>query len=248
MNSKVFISGSIAITKLSNDVKESIDKIIANQFEILVGDADGIDKLVQNYCLDMNYFNITVYSITSIPRYKASNHFQMKKVFVGEDIKKERERQQEKDKAMTEESDYSLIIWDGKSKGSYANIVRALENGKKVKVYLDERFLEPEKTTKEEIDFVYRANNGYTASEVVEFLKESFCDFFTKTQDLNKYLLQKAILTKDNGVYIPNKEYEELFFVDKYRGKITGIRFKNEFIDWIESMLKKPNGVQASLF
>lgn len=227
----------------------SIDKIIANQFEILVGDADGIDKLVQNYCLGMNYFNITVYSVTSIPRYKASDRFEMKKVSVGEDIKKERERQQEKDKMMTVDSDYSLIIWDGKSKGSYANILRAMDNNnKKVKVYLNDKFLEADKTTREEIEFVYRANNGYTASEVVDFLKESFCDFFTKTQDLNKYLVQKSIVIKDNGVYIPNKEYEELFFVDKYRGKITGIRFKNEFIDWIESMLKKPSGVQASLF
>jgi len=246
--SQVFISGSIAITQLSNDVKESIDKIITNQLEILVGDADGIDKLVQNYCLEKNYFNITVYSITSIPRYKASDRFQMKKVFVSEDIKKERERQQEKDKMMTVDSDYSLVIWDGKSKGSYANILQAMDNNKKVKVYLNDKFLDADKTTREEVEFVYRANNGYTASEVVEFLKESFCDFFTKTHDLNKYLLQKAILTKDNGVYIPNKEYEELFFVDKYRGKITGIRFKNEFIDWIESILKKPSGVQASLF
>jgi hypothetical protein len=52
-------------------------------------------------------------------------------------------------------------------------------------------------------------------SEVVEFLKENFCDFFTKTQDLNKYLLNKSILIKDNGVYMTNKEYEQLFFIDK---------------------------------
>jgi hypothetical protein len=248
MSAKVFISGSIAIGKLSDDVKKSIDKIIANNLQILVGDADGIDTMVQKYCVEKNYSNITVYSIFPMPRYRASESFEMKRVFVSEEIKKERERQQEKDKAMTMDSDYSLIIWDGKSKGSYANIIRALQNDKKVKVNLNDTFLEPEKTTKEEIDFLYRANNGYTASEVVDFLKESFCDFFTKTQDLNKYLVQKAILTKDNGVYIPSQGYEDLFFIDKYRGKITGIRFKNEFIDWIESILKKPSGVQASLF
>jgi hypothetical protein len=248
MSLKVFISGSIAIGKLSNDVKESMDKIINNKLEVLVGDADGIDKLVQDYCLTMNYFNVTVYSITSIPRYRASEHFQTRKVFANKEIKKERERQQEKDKMMTLDSDYSFIIWDGKSKGSYANILRAIKNNKKVKVYLVDKFVNPDKTTKEDIEFIFRENNGYTASEVVEFLKESFCDFFTKTQDLNKFLLSKSILVKDNGVYIPNKEYEQLFFIDRYRGKITGIRFKNEFIDWIESMLKKPSGVQASLF
>lgn len=248
MSEKVFISGSIAIGKLSDDVKESIDKIIVNNLQILVGDADGIDTMVQKYCVEKNYSNVIVYSIFSIPRYCASESFERKRVFVSEEIKKERERQQKKDKVMTADSDYSLVIWDGKSKGSYTNITRALQSNKKVKVYLNGTFLEPDKTTKEEIDFIYRANNGYTASEVVDFLKESFCDFFNKTQDLNKYLVQKAILTKDDGVYVPNKEYEDLFFIDKYRGKIKGIRFKNEFIDWIETVLKKPSCVQSSLF
>lgn len=246
--SRVFISGSISIKSLPIQVKESIQKIILNNLTILIGDADGIDALVQNYCVEQNYHNVTVYSIFPFPRYIASDKFKKTHINISTEIKKERERQQEKDKAMTTNSDYSFVIWDSKSKGSYANILRAMDNHKKVKVYLNDKFLEADKTTKEEIEFVYRANNGYTASEVVDFLKESFCDFFTKTQDLNKYLVQKSIVIKDNGVYIPNKDYEELFFVDKYRGKITGIRFKNEFINWIESMLKKPSGVQTGLF
>ena len=53
--SKVFISGSIAIKKLPLEVIGSIKKIIDNNFEILVGDADGIDKLIQDYCLSENY-------------------------------------------------------------------------------------------------------------------------------------------------------------------------------------------------
>lgn len=248
MSSKVFISGSIVITKLSSDVLESIDKITANGLHIIVGDADGIDTMVQKYCADKRYFSVTVYSIFPVPRFLASNAFETKYINVDEEIKKERERQQEKDKVMTIDSDYSLIIWDGFSKGSYANILRALENNKKAKVYLNDRFLSSEKITKQEIEYIYRTNNGYTASEVVEFLKESFCNFFTKTQDLNKYLIQKSILTKDGGVYVPSKAHEELFFIDRYKGKVTGIRFKNEFIDWIELMIKKPNNMQASLF
>lgn len=248
MSAKVFISGSISISKLSDDVRESIDKIILNNLHILIGDADGIDTMVQKYCATMNYFNVTVYSIFPFPRFSASKQFNYERVNVSEEIKKERERQQHKDNVMTINSDYSFIIWDGKSKGSYNNIIRAIENNKKVKVYLNNKYLESEKITKEEIDFIYRSSNGYTASEVVDFLKQGFCDFFTKTQDLNKYLLEHSVITKENGVYIPHKEYEQLFFVDKYRGKITGIRFKNEFIDWIETTLKKPSSFQASLF
>lgn len=248
MSKKVFISGSISLGSLSEEIKTSINKIIYNGFEIFVGDADGIDALVQKYCLSKHYFNVTVYSISSYPRFIASDEFRSKKVDVSEEIKKERERQQEKDKMMTIQSDYSLVIWNGKSKGSYANILRAFDSGKQVKVYLNDRFLTPEETTRNEIDFIYRTNNGYTASEVVSFLRQGVCDLFSRTQDLNKYLLQNSVVTKENGVYIPKKEYEELFFVNRYKGKVTGIRFKNEFIDWIETTLKKPSGVQESLF
>lgn len=61
--SKVFISGSISIKKLPACVEDSIKKIIDAKLEILVGDADGIDTMVQNYCKKLNYNAVTVYSI-----------------------------------------------------------------------------------------------------------------------------------------------------------------------------------------
>jgi hypothetical protein len=63
MKNIVFISGSISMKKLPQKVINSINKIIDQNFEILVGDASGIDTLVQEYCLSLNYFNVTVYSI-----------------------------------------------------------------------------------------------------------------------------------------------------------------------------------------
>ena len=128
MRNKVFINGSISIKELPQEVKNSIDKIIQQKFEILVGDASGIDTLVQEYCLLLNYYNVTVYSISVFPRYKASEHFRTKYIEVSNSIKKERERQQEKDKAMTTDSKFTFTIWDGKSKGSYDNILRGLNN------------------------------------------------------------------------------------------------------------------------
>ena len=38
---------------------------------------------------------------------------------------------------MTFESNYSFVIWDGKSKGSFNNILRAFENNKKLKIYYE---------------------------------------------------------------------------------------------------------------
>lgn len=251
MKNKVFINGSISIKKLPQEVKNSIDKIVNQNFEIVVGDASGIDTLIQDYCLSLSYFNVTVYSISILPRYKASENFKTKYIEVSNSIKKERERQQQKDKAMTMDSEFTFAIWDGKSKGTYDNILRGLENNKKIKVYLSKRdlFLEQNKITKDEIDFIYRENNGYTASEVVQHLKDEAEDFFQKTQDLNKYLLHELVIEKEDKTYKPTSKYKDLFIIDKYHGKIKGFKFKNEFISWIEKHIKeerKPQ--QASLF
>ena len=47
--SKVFISGSISIKTLPESIKDSIKRIISQKLEILVGDAHGIDSIVQDF-------------------------------------------------------------------------------------------------------------------------------------------------------------------------------------------------------
>ena len=68
---KVFISGSISIKKLPNKVINSLNKIKENNFEVLVGDAKGIDSLIQDFYQD--YENVTIYTAEETPRY-ISNH------------------------------------------------------------------------------------------------------------------------------------------------------------------------------
>jgi hypothetical protein len=244
IENSVFISGSIAIKTLSQEVKNSIHKIVDNQMEILLGDANGIDSLVQDYCVSLNYFNVTVYSISSQARYRASDKFVLKTVTVLPETKGGRERQQQKDKAMTEDSQYSFVIWDGKSKGSYSNILRALEQDKKVKLYAENRFLEQSEINSTNIEAIYRKNSGYTAFEVVQQLK----NIFHRTQDLNRYLVKNSIIKKDKNVYEPMSQYEDLFIVDRYRGRVRGIKFRGEFLGWIERSLKSNRMVQGELF
>ncbi len=176
---KVFISGSISIKELPLLVKESIEKIINNNLEIVVGDAKGVDSLVQDFCSKKQYYNVTIYTIEELPRFIANSNFHIKKINVSNDIKSKRKRQQEKDEQMTLDSDYSLVVWDGKSKGSYANILRAIEKGKKIKVYLIEinNFLPKEKVTKENIESIFRKNNGFTASEILTSLPKEIRTF-----------------------------------------------------------------------
>jgi len=139
MNKKVFISGSISIKRLPKEALKSIDKIISKKSEILVGDARGVDSLVQEYCDSRGYHNVTVYSIYDIPRNKISDKFKFKKIGMDKSVrrKRESERQQAKDQAMTRDCDYCLVIWNGRSKGSYANILRAKELKKGLKVVIN---------------------------------------------------------------------------------------------------------------
>ncbi|MDK8117609.1 hypothetical protein QP705_10580, partial [Limosilactobacillus reuteri] len=77
---------------------------MAKNMWVLVGDAQGIDILIQNFFEEKNYYNIIVYSIYQNPRNLRSQKFQIQTIDVPDDVKKERERQHYKDKQMSEDS------------------------------------------------------------------------------------------------------------------------------------------------
>lgn len=233
--SSVFISGSIALKIIPEPVKESIKKIIKNEFHILVGDAHGVDTMIQNYCKELNYFNVTVYTISSPPRYKIPG-FRKKLIIPKSKSKKKRELQQEKDSSMTHDSEFSFIVWDGKSKGSYGNIIRAIDQNKKIKIYLGNKnnFIPSDEISKNNIEYIYRESNGYSASEVVAYLGSEGKEYFVNTQKFNKYLIDKNVIEKVNGIYKPMSPYENLFIIDSYRGKERDVKFTNEFISQLE--------------
>ena len=250
MSQSVFISGSIAIKTLPSKVKESILKIIEQNMTILVGDASGIDTLIQDLCHTQNYTNLIVYTITPLPRYLSNQGSNFKHIFVDSDIKKERQRQTHKDKAMSDDSTFSLVIWDGQSKGSYANIRRALEQDKKVKVFYSKinDFILNNKVTLNEIEYTYRENNGYTATEVIKYLQENGIEIYKRSQDLNKFLLTEGLLDKEGTVYKPTSKNPDIFIIEMYRGKEKGVKFNNKFIDWIEQNTQKKQPQTDSLF
>ena len=246
---KVFISGSISIKKLNSEIIESLENIISKNYSVLIGDAPGTDTLIQNFFSKLNYNNVEVYSIFRSPRYIANKNFLSKYINVASEIKNERERQTYKDEAMSNYSDFSFVIWDGKSKGSFGNILRAIDSDKFAKVYyiFEDRFLEQTKINKNEIEFIYRTHNGYTASEVVEYLQNQGIEKFKKTQDLNKYLLEKNVIKKEDKIYLPTEKYSNLLITEMYKGKPSGIKFNNDFISWIEKeILSIP--IQGELF
>ena len=134
---KVFISGSRSIKTLPSDVVETLESIVKKNYCILVGDAYGVDTIVQKILYNhFNYKNVTVYTIFDYPRNLISTDFNIKRIIVPDNVTNRFRRQQYKDIAMSQDCDYGLVIWDNKSKGSFANIKRLAELNKLTKVYI----------------------------------------------------------------------------------------------------------------
>jgi len=90
---------------------------------VVVGDAWGVDKLVQEHLHDAKYTHVTIYHTGAKPRNNA-----------GFPTKRIPGNQTAKDTAMSQAANYGLAIWDGHSQGTAANIERAKQTGLKTKV------------------------------------------------------------------------------------------------------------------
>lgn len=129
----VFIAGPRSISKLNLDVLKRIDNIINNRYTILIGDASGIDKAVQNYCTEKQYRNVKLFASNG----KARNNigqWEVVNIEIGKSIKGF-DFYAAKDLAMANETDYGFMIWNGKSKGTLNNIINLTLLDKKVLVY-----------------------------------------------------------------------------------------------------------------
>ncbi len=134
---KVFIGGSIGIKYLDYTVQDEIKKYMNGELEILVGDAYGIDRLVQKYLNDNNYKNVKVYASNGHARNNVGN-WQVETISVPSGIYG-RDFYTNKDIAMTSDCEFGFMIWDGISKGTLANIERLVKCGKGVNVYISEK-------------------------------------------------------------------------------------------------------------
>ncbi|MFC1541420.1 hypothetical protein ACFL50_03095 [Candidatus Latescibacterota bacterium] len=130
---KVFFGGSRKINKLNNAIKDRTDKIISHKYHILIGDANGADKAMQQYLIDNNYENVTIYCMEDTCR---NNIGGWKTKNIHSDRKnKDYKYYSIKDLQMSEDADYGFMLWDGKSKGTLNNIFNLCERNKNVLVY-----------------------------------------------------------------------------------------------------------------
>lgn len=132
--SKVFLGGSRKIPRLDESMRKKLDELISRRFEILVGDANGADRAMQQHLADRHYNQVTVYAVTGALRNNVGDwrvrHVDAPATARGFDL------YSRKDVAMTQEADAGLMLWDGKSRGTLANVQRLLDQGKPVALYV----------------------------------------------------------------------------------------------------------------
>src|SRR5690625_4102769 len=129
----VFIAGPRAISSLNKLVKKRLSNIISNNFTILVGDANGVDKQIQSYCHEMRYNNVKVFASNGKARNNLGN-WNVHNVEVASNVRGF-DFYAAKDLEMAKIADYGFMIWNGKSKGTHKNIVNLVNYNKKVLVY-----------------------------------------------------------------------------------------------------------------
>lgn len=131
----VFISGSMKIKNIHPLVSDRIKNMIKSSFDIIVGDADGVDSSVQRILKDMSYKKVVVYCSGQYVRNNIGS-WTVEKVSTDE---KENSRNFfiAKDIKMAQKCDLGLMIWDSKSTGTLSNVTRLLERGKKSLVFVN---------------------------------------------------------------------------------------------------------------
>lgn len=130
---KVFIAGPRALSSLDEKVKRRLLNIVNNDITIIVGDANGIDKAVQQFLYAHQYHNVIVYASGGNVRNNIGN-WQVEKVEVTDKVTGFG-FYAAKDIKMAGDADYGFMIWNGKSKGTLNNIINLAKVKKKVLLF-----------------------------------------------------------------------------------------------------------------
>lgn len=131
----VFIAGSLSIKKINPSFLSRIDNIINENLSIIIGDADGVDRSIQEYLSLKKYQNVTVFysgnqlrnNIGRWPTEQVLTEFEegTKKFFTVKDM------------AMINSASYGLMLWDAKSTGTLKNVIELVCLNKKSTVFIN---------------------------------------------------------------------------------------------------------------
>ena len=131
---RVFIGGSRKIGSMNFELAQRLDNIIRKRLGVLVGDANGFDRVAQAYFAEHAYSNVEVYCTAGECRNNVGAWPLHTVEYAGRD--RGLAFYTAKDDAMIQDADYGLFAWDCKSKGTLRNIRLMAERGKASAVYV----------------------------------------------------------------------------------------------------------------
>lgn len=122
--------------KLPRGVRKELNKSMKNQDKIIVGDAPGVDRQVQDYLNKKKYSNVEIYGPGKKVRYTANSKWKTNPIDAPEFEVGSGEWLAKKDIAMTNAATKGLaVILDEGAKATKNNVKRLVEQNKDTQVY-----------------------------------------------------------------------------------------------------------------
>ena len=140
---KAFVSGSSKtqdpsspyFRELPDEVKDVLNEYVNKKVSVLVGDAPGIDRQVQDFLNEVKYHKVTVFGPGKDVRYLANKDWKVK-MYDSKYDPGSPEWLAKKDKAMSRRATEGLaVILDEGSKATRNNVARLRQKNKPVRVY-----------------------------------------------------------------------------------------------------------------
>jgi hypothetical protein len=132
MRHVIFVGGSIAVRQLPSVVEHLLDYAMDNGAGFVIGDAPGVDTMVQSHLANSGYRDVLIYCM-SRARNNVGNwpikHHRAPSGLTGS------EWYAVKDHAMASDASSGLMVWNGSSRGTRANIITILQSGKPCTVW-----------------------------------------------------------------------------------------------------------------
>lgn len=139
---KVFIGGSRRVSRLNEQIRKRLDRIVEKRLPVLLGDANGADKAVQQYLHGRAYENVEIFCSGNSCRNNVG-HWTLREV-PADSRNRDFNFYAAKDRVMAREATVGFMVWDGKSIGTLLNVLRLVKLQKNAIVYVvsDGRFWE----------------------------------------------------------------------------------------------------------
>ncbi|NOV21225.1 hypothetical protein E5S70_35445 [Ensifer adhaerens] len=133
----VFIAGSITIKSLPSLFVEKLDSMLSANLAVVVGDANGVDKAVQQILNDRGATNVTVFCSGDTPRNNLGN-WPVREIYTNAEPGT-KAFFTAKDVAMAENAEIGFMLWDAKSTGTLSNVIELTRRGKKTVVFVNKK-------------------------------------------------------------------------------------------------------------